>query len=86
MPDAKHKQFAEKDNRYSALARDFSDDCLQYTTGSKNTTGTERKARLTSAPSCGSKKRLNTELGAVATRSEHSTMSFGLSISDIVDS
>jgi hypothetical protein len=32
MPNPKDKQFAEKDNKDLVLARDFGDDCLQYTT------------------------------------------------------
>jgi len=33
MPNLKNKQFAEKDNKDLPLARDFGDECLQYTTG-----------------------------------------------------
>ena len=33
MPRLKNKQFAEKDNQDFPLARDFGDECLQYTTG-----------------------------------------------------
>jgi len=39
MPNLKNKQFAEKDNQDFSLARDFGDECLQYTTDPGGKTG-----------------------------------------------